>query len=377
MNTITNKAEVSKISQAIELIEKLNSRAAKKGYPNVINYTLGEIEFVEVKEKGLNGKIIKTLEKHQEITIENRLPLISGWKIIGKIDYTLGSDKGIVKAFEEVPEHFRSNCTCDHCGVKRQRNETFILKNESGEFKNIGSSCIEDFINIQVEVLNVYFSDINLDEYSGSGITYYSVKEVLAATNRIANAYGYVSGKKAAEMDISPTSATVMEYINNGKDLIRDIGYLESVDFEMAAKIMNHINEKEAINDYLINLKTLIAAEAITWKHINYVVSAYGLYLSDMNKANEKEGYTVGFLGNVKDKIEFTAKIELIKSYSTQYGVSTMVKMRSDSGHAVIWFATGIPDFQINEVLKFKATIKNTEVYKDMDQTIITRAKVI
>src|SRR3972149_3916096 len=48
---------------------------------------------------------------------------------------------------ETLPESWRrADQKCDHCGLIRKRNETFVVRHEDGTLKQIGRQCIADFL---------------------------------------------------------------------------------------------------------------------------------------------------------------------------------------------------------------------------------------
>lgn len=372
-NSITTKTSPANIDLAIERINKLNTKAAKKGFDNVIEFTVGEIELVSYKENG-----VTFWNEVQEITISRRQPLINGWKFVGKVDYTLGLDKGIVKGDENIPAKFRTSCHCDHCNTTRTRNTMYVLQNESGDYINVGSTCIQDFLEIQVDAyMSAYFAEIDCDNMGGSAPFLYDIVQLIAAGKLIADNFGYVSGKSAREKDIPSTADLVLTYLSFG-DLYKSLGMFNQTHIDYANTVINHFNNKDANgNAYLINLKTMLEAQSVRVSHVATVVSAIGSYMRDMDMLANRVQYTKGFLGAVKDKIVVDVTIETIKPIDSYYGVAYLIKMRADSNHCLVWLASNKPEFNEGEHLKIKATIKNQKVYQDIDQTCITRAKAI
>lgn len=372
-NTITQTTNPENIALAIEKINKLNAKASKKGFDNVINYTVSDIELVPVKNNG-----IILYNEVQTITIERRQPLINGWRFVGKIDYTLGADKGIINGDNNIPSKYRESCYCEHCNINRYRNTTYVLQNELGDYINVGSTCLQDFLSVQVDTyVSAYFTDIDCDNISGSSVHLYNVVQLIAIGQLIAENYGYVSGKMAAEKDVPSTADLVLVYLGF-TELYKSLGPINQTHIDFANKVIEYfINKDVADNAYLHNLKTILSAPAVRVSHINMVVSAIGTYKRDIELASNKVEYTKGFLGSIKDKVVIDVMVESIRPMESYYGINYLIKMRTNSNHCVVWFASNKPDFEENNHIKIKGTIKEHKVYRDIDQTYITRAKQV
>lgn len=73
--------------------------------------------------------------------------VVNEWKFVASIQNT---EKGniINKATDEVevPERYYTGApVCEHCGNKRVRNTFLVLNEETGEFKQVGRSCLCDY----------------------------------------------------------------------------------------------------------------------------------------------------------------------------------------------------------------------------------------
>ena len=75
--------------------------------------------------------------------------VVSGWRFIASVEHT---SKGniINRACDiEIPErYYTGQPMCEHCNSRRGRKDTYIVMNEeTGEFKQVGKSCLKDFTN--------------------------------------------------------------------------------------------------------------------------------------------------------------------------------------------------------------------------------------
>ena len=88
----------------------------------------------------------------------------------------------------EVPErYYTSEPICEHCNAKRRRKDAYIIMNTTtGEFKQVGRSCLKDFTcGLSAELVAQYiaaFDSMIEGEAVASGwhvVEYYDTKEFL------------------------------------------------------------------------------------------------------------------------------------------------------------------------------------------------------
>ncbi len=77
----------------------------------------------------------------------------SGWDLVGVISRIQGQYIIEPVAADPIPDHFLKDPeNCEHCHTRRHRNETYILRNTEGAYKQVGSSCIHEFLGDKPEV---------------------------------------------------------------------------------------------------------------------------------------------------------------------------------------------------------------------------------
>jgi DNA helicase-2/ATP-dependent DNA helicase PcrA len=89
----------------------------------------------------------------------------SGWELVGVIKHI--DDEYAIERMnsDSIPGHFLEDPeNCEHCKTRRHRNETFILRNAEGAYKQVGSSCIHEFLGDKPEVRN--FGNFEFRQYN-------------------------------------------------------------------------------------------------------------------------------------------------------------------------------------------------------------------
>ena len=83
------------------------------------------------------GRDVKEIDGNKvdvyEVHVPYDQPLIAGWELVW---FWITLEGNIVRpTCEEIlPDHYRNNSFCEHCGINRRRNTTYVLKKD-GEFK--------------------------------------------------------------------------------------------------------------------------------------------------------------------------------------------------------------------------------------------------
>lgn len=141
------------IETALPLLERrfaaLARTATRLGarFSYEINRNRFKEETVDINPKTKRGTIVR----FYEVVVEGTRPRFSGWNLRGTIQHTSeGNVLRLVPGTGQVPEDYRTNSPCcDHCRVKRQRRDTYIVQHEDGTFKQVGSNCLKDFLGHQ------------------------------------------------------------------------------------------------------------------------------------------------------------------------------------------------------------------------------------
>lgn len=90
---------------------------------------------------------------------------------------------------------------------------------------------------------------------------------------------------------------------------------------------------------------------------------------------SQVETFYYGEIGQKLDDIEVILKSK--RDYMGNWGQSYIYTFEDNNSHIFIWFTTKIIEFNINDELYLRGTIKSHNEYNNQKQTIITRCKLI
>lgn len=334
--------------------------------------------------------------------------VVNGWKFAATLEHT--SHGNIVRSAIDiqVPNRYR-DCgpECEHCKSSRHRKDTYLVFNEeTGEFKQVGSSCVCDFTGgLNAEVVASYLSLLTtIEEYEsrpvGSSYTpYYDVREILRYAVDYVDHVGYHSsygeGESTKEMVVDAmrydrgkggeaTRRAIQRYRDrfnpdyNSEELAKRvetiIEYFKSLD----------PNDDESSSDYMRNLITLAHSDCIQYRNIGYVVSMVVTYNKIQDRIQERkvreaetsrERTVSKHMGQVGDKVVLNhPEVKLITSWENQYGYTFRYKLTVD-GNVYMWDSSNGIDTE-HEVEFIKATVKKLDEFNGVKQTWITRGRV-
>ena len=315
---------------------------------------------------------------------------VGDYSFVASLEWVDDANENLIKKASEdvyVPPIYKSRRMCDHCHTSRNRVHTIILKNnESGEYVQVGKSCVRDYIGVDLGNYASFLSFFDsIDEFlemtEFKGQTHwkknYTVREILEQACEEANKNGYISKSVAIDNDVDSTSQRVfyaiMGITNLDGKLLYELHKVDEHTNEMVRDVYNFFENLDSDNDYINNLKTLLKVEYVQADKLGMVVSMVGTKLRIENENRERELRTPSeYIGSVGDKITFRAIPKCIYSTPSQFGYFYIYKMISNN-NVIVWNTS--KNLEEDVELEFVATVKEHSVYRGEKQTEITRAR--
>lgn len=311
----------------IDRLEKKLKRISNKckAYGCDFHYEQTGEEFRELKDEKGNKYTARFVLVEAEGTA-----IINDWEFIAELEHTENGNIITGVAGVEVPErYYTSKPMCEHCNSKRFRKNTYIVRNkQTGEFKQVGKSCLKDFTH----------------GMSAEAVT----KEYL------------------------------QDLIDKMESVNFDIDNQSSV--ELVSNALVWIAEQEENNNYIHNLKTACSLE--------YVKGNFGLYASlfpaydrDLERTAKRKAVqsveqSSEFVGEISDRI--TVKIQSVKcvtSWETDFGITRIYKLIGADGNVYTWKTGKYLDDTTNE-MSITGTVKAHTEFRGIKQTELTRCRV-
>lgn len=338
------------------------------------------------------GEPVKRRVEMAEVSVTGERPKLAGWEPVANLVHANGANVVRTREGFELPETFRTRQVCDHCGHNRRRNDTWVLRHtETGELRQIGRQCIQDFIGS--ETINPAALACWADAWGavggdedfcvGGGARYFGVAEYLAAVAAcIREGRGFVSKKAAAERGGMATAEEAFCVLTATTKEERDaFPKVTADDVDTANKGLAWCESWTEQGDYPHNVRTAVGMGYVTHKTAGFVASLLGSAMPNaMKKAAERAAKPVTrhFPSDVGKRVETTLDVVKVRSWEGDYGLTTFVEMR-DGDIACVWYASGSVDVKEGDRVRIKGTIKRhgTDRYTGGNVTTITRCKVL
>jgi hypothetical protein len=295
---------------------------------------------------------------------------------------------------------------CDHCHTDRKRVRVYVVRDDrDGKLIQLGHNCIQLYTGIEPKGLWALGFDMVLEEFAGrdeggfgGGGRDYGVRidEVLALSFAYSQGgRAYVSKARADEWGKEATVDLIRMHLfsppkaalpgSRGYEAYAE--YLEAgakaaaVDDALLAAIKASADTLKAGSDYGDNMAIILAAESgyVSRRNVGVLASLVAVYRRGLEQEESRKVAPAasGFLGKKGDKLkglEVTAKI--VREQEGFYGPTTWMVAKTDSGHEVVWSASGARNWEPGDRIKIgSATVKDQKVYQGVDQTIITNGR--
>jgi len=348
----------------------------------------------------------KELIKYIDIEVEGTA-VVNGWRYAASLEYT---DKGnIISGVGdiEIPEKYYSCAPwCEHCKTARDRKYSYIVFNEeSGEFKQVGKSCLKDFTGgLSAEYVASFESFLKeveeASEFKGLGswgVKYFNVEEFMETVAETIRVYGYFkrdgfnvsTADRAEEIYREANGMRITqiarERVLDAKARGFDIKNVESV--ELAGKVREWILGNEKDDNYFHNLKVACGLEVGDYKVLGLLASAFPTYNRELEYEAEKKAREAAekdaaarssWMGEVGKKVSFeVADFRVITSWETQWGLTCVYKFVNKDGLEATWKTGNWVNEKriIGSVISGK--IKELKEFRGIKQTELTRCKIV
>jgi hypothetical protein len=365
--------------------EKLMRKAKKLG--------LGAVGF-EIVDTEVLKREDGTVDIFHTIKPLGDAPILDGWKLAATLQHEEAGN--VVRAVpgEVLPASFRSTkSVCEHCGTWRYRKETFVVRHEDGRLLQVGRSCLQDFLGGKSPHSLISWASYVMDidaliqeardrEGGGSYIRPISLLALLeyAAQHTIADGR-FIGAAAAREYEMDSTASKALS------DMFPPPGYhhipivLTSEGEELAASALAWVRELEPTSDYEHNLKVITSKEYVQYKDTNIAASLIGAFkrATEQRKRREQRaavGANSQHIGTIGKRDIYTAKLEALIGFETDYGYMRIHKFLDAAGNLLVWKTTSNPGIEEGEEVTFKATLKDHDLYDGVKQNVLSRLAV-
>lgn len=308
---------------------------------------------------------------------------------------------------EDHKRYMTQEQNCDHCHHNRRRNKTFIVKSvESGETKQVGSTCLKEFLGIDpADLLNSWglFDGIDslVDGCRGKAPErFWKLEYVGPVILSIVSKNGFVSRSMCVYSNLVPTCQTIADYynppINNAKAYAawkawhdemepteEQIKLFEQIRGRLEDRILDkYLNDPQSLDGFAFKLGIMLNRGGVNYSDFQVIAAAVnreaGNIAKEIVKAS-KVRVDAFYPCEVGDKIQVEAAIEMVRECKSFYGSSLLVKFLTADGFTFSTFYSGRNEaFTPGETVTIKGTVKRLEDSPKYGKTVLlNRVRVL
>jgi hypothetical protein len=369
----------------------LQRKAVKLGVPN-FSWKWGEERLIQQGTWNPAGHVSDLqIEAHKDyvgisLTITGVENIgVKGWQVVAALEHTAKGMPIIYNTSGSIPQQYQAaEPHCDHCGIDRRRIWTYILQNTTtGEYKQVGSTCLKDFTGHAVdgiasygELLKDVFGAITGGESLGNGRrAWTSLLVFLSDIASLISQYGWTP--KSAEHSASPSTITIYERHVNAKvriDVSEDDTKVAEATIEWARNLSEDMRRQ---SDYMHNLHVISTHMFVEPRHEGIAASMIAAYKrAKEQEAKRAQSPTSKHVGTVGKREKFSLTLERKFSFEGQYGYCYKLIFVDSLGNKVVWFTASGSDMKEGQTYNLLGTVKAHTVYKGTAQTEVTRCKI-
>lgn len=403
----TVKLRKTGVDGFLKEIAKLNKKAIEYGLEEIKIGAQKETHWVYVHDSITEEKSHIYLKRYDpvlnkdnpivtlyEYDIEYPIIKKNGWEVIGKksaedigtIQFSFSDNEEDKNAISQYTSN--GKICCDHCNTNRPRLSSFILKSQEEGYKEVGSSCLEDYTGIDpsqtkwLAKMSTIFSNCDADLENMSGGTNHSfsvsLKSFLEVVAHLVEKEGYISKSQAEEKITASTCETAVYILTKGNSELCRSNENQKKAEDAINWAASHQNPKN--DPYISNIKLIANSEVISLdaKYIGFATSIIAAYEREKKALEAKSKSPSVHFGEVAQKIDCDLELKHVHSYDSQFGVQNICIFSDSKGNQVKWKTSSLPDEIRNHCdTLFPASfkVKAHEDYNGIAQTVVTHLK--
>lgn len=392
-------------------LQSLNLKAEKFGLPPISVGPPQRVRYYReetiLKDGDLQLNTWLRFREGAQVTKDTRfasmlhIPLIypmvklGDWQVIGSIDAVAPGENVVFAATSraedkaQLEQHRACPIGCEHCNTARQRKTSYLLRSDAGEFKEVGSTCLEDFTGIdpgkalflaKLHEFVSYYQDEEDGGFRNVRSTSIPTREFLARVAYLSETPGgFISSKKAMMEGCEPSYQTA----GRSDAAFATQEYLDRRDacLELADRVIAHYTSLEEPSEFDANVKTLLKQSdlALENKHLAFAAASVPGYQRELTfQKRRQEDLTKAHVGTQGDRMDGVLSVERVMSFNNRFGTKYKLLMNDPEGNRVIWDTQRPPQ----ELLEHEAigkpfvatyTVDGHVDYKGAPQTVIKR----
>jgi len=322
------------------------------------------------------------------------------WKYLGIVHHT-GTDKNYVSLLPGVGagglENFdTTEPICQHCHTRRRRVKTFLVKSPRGDVRQVGYSCLEDYIGFAPEaaarhaeklldlvgLLSESEAKVKSWAKSGSGYDpsatgFFDPEQYLSWVAKEIRESGWTSRSEAWDKGGVSTADQARTHLLGA--LSGSYTDLPNKDDQRVAGdalfwIQTGLAGWKRLSDYQQVLVALSKEKLIAYKDLPKLAAGYPLWQREMERLS-----TMGdskWIGDLKERINIRVRVIKVIVRDSYFGLQHIYYMEDQDGNQLVWYSTASQTMEQGEEYMLRGTVKKHEDSRGVKRTVLTNCRI-
>jgi hypothetical protein len=346
-----------------ERIDRLRRRAERLG--------LSPPELIETGERrDQDGPELCLVE------LRGALPRLAGWRAVAELHHDEAGTRVEVVPGEALPAGDWQDAPprCDHCGLRRRRRTTVLLRHRSGDVAQVGTGCLEDFTGERDLLASASLRSV-LEEASGPGIARDDLPEptmgdFLTAVAADARERGFVAKADASDPTESTAERAARRLGNGGESSAADRKLADDVE----RWVLRELAETPELSAYEARLVSVFRrSERVGERDAAIVASAWLSY-----ERAQQRGAWGRYAGDVGQTVEVEVSVRKVRraERESRWGPVVWHALRDENGLSLSWFAVG-KRLEEGARYRLRGRVRRHESFRGQAVTVLERCRVV
>lgn len=402
-STVTETWDLTdeELTRTVERLTKINQRAAARDLDGGYTYTV-DPDYREVTRYYTDPETLREIRytaNVRTVRVTGTIPAFDGWTFLARLTFTHDSTGVLIEGGPLLSDHaasvdpYRDTPNwCDHCSKNRRRKESYILINTNGETKQVGGSCLKDFLGHTFESGEFTKSDLfGTAVRKENPLNVVPVEVILIyAACIIRTEGGFAPRRAGAQATASLLAAALNPRTTPDKKWAETVGP-EDEDEATANQALTWIRTVDRTGDnFIANLQELAKGEEGHLKNAGLyaaLIPAYHRHLGyeyerDIKRraeaaAREEAAARSTHVGEPKQRLNLTGlTVTEVRTYESAWGAGRVVTFHDATGSVLKWWTSKGHELTVGDVVDVRATVKSHGEYRGVAETTLTRAVV-
>lgn len=351
--------------------------------------------FEDPDSRGLRKRVYEVFVACPEVRI-------NGWSFVARIDHSQEAGNVVrVVPGQDLPQGYRdAEPQCVHCGYKRRRRDTFVLRcDDGGEHKQIGSSCLRDFTGhrdankwakLAELVSEMGTLALRSRSYASDGEQelrdhrYIDLERFALCAAMAVMEYGWTSKARSKEMGkLSTHGIAESMFFDHGSSVVAEILERRPDAPRIAREAIEWAqalgDTDRELTDYEHNAHVIASSGALEHRHLGIAASIVGVYYTKHARTPSQAPRRVDFSrgthqGQPGDRLTLEVTVHAVNRGDN----STRHMFYDAQENLYVWFATreNLAALKGKKVT-IQCSVKTHTQYNGVQQTLINRVQVV